>query len=525
VKPLPKIKPVSEMIIEQFEDLTIRILLIAATLSIIAGIATKGWSTGWIEGVSIYFAVLLIVSLTLGNDYMKNRQFLKLIEQVKDIEVSVIRGQHGTTAPVNVWNLVVGDIVMIEAGMRVPADCLLIEGLDVEVDEAYYNDEETKIVKKRVATPEDKSEFEMSREAEKNAWNPDPFLLSNTLITKGIGKAVVLAVGNLSQRGMKEASRELEDEAITPLQEKLERIASQIGKYGIYSAAAIFAVMTLHLIIKILFTNAKMLDGATLTSILKFFTIAVTIVMVAVPEGLPLAVSISAAYSLDKMKHQSLLVKNIEAMERMGQIDNICTGKTGTLTQNDMYVTDFYADGVDVCNDKPQILRQGVISNDCLNILIEGILYNCDSRIEMSDDALYQPEGNSTECGLLRFLQYNDYPIHEMIRRKSKRILAIVPFDSNRKREVVAVRHPDDDDLVRIYYKGAPEEIIYRSTQQYYSGRINDMSEDDQTHLLTQIVINKFAKSGNRTFAYAYKDMSYDDFDILMRDNNGFQTE
>jgi len=318
------------MVKDQLDDFTIRVLLIAATISIIIGVSTSEDGSGWVEGTSIYFACLLIISLQTLNDYFKNRQFIKLLEQIKDVEVSAIRGQHGTTSPVINWDLVVGDIINIEAGMRIPADCVLIEGLDVVVDEDYYYNGVNTFVPKLVATADNKDS------------NPDPFLRSNCLVTEGVGKAVVLAVGNLSQRGKMEANRKFEEEPITKLQEKLERIGSQVGKYGIYSALIIFFMFTGRKVIDILFTDSTILSGSTITALISYFILGITIIMVVVPEGLPLSVSISGAFSLDKMKEKQLLVKRLEATEKMGCVGHICTGKTGTLTQEDMKVSQIY---------------------------------------------------------------------------------------------------------------------------------------------------------------------------------------
>lgn len=176
-------------------------LAIAAFLTIITGMVANGPKWGWIEGVSIYFAILIIVTLTSLNDWVKDKQFVKLQSLVKDEDIAVIRGKHGATQSVNIYKLVVGDIILLETGARVPADCLLIDGQDITVDETMYYEDNKKATKKNPAT-------------EDNA-RADPFLLSNTLIATGTGKAVVLVVGEQSRRGIHE--EKLDTQSKTPL--------------------------------------------------------------------------------------------------------------------------------------------------------------------------------------------------------------------------------------------------------------------------------------------------------------------
>lgn len=138
----------------------------------------------WVEGASIYFAVALIALFTSAADYMKNKQFIKLHDEIKNEETSVIRGQYGLSQPCKVFDIVVGDIILVEAGSRIPADCILIEGNDITVDEAYYNEKKETIVKKTLSTG-----------AESHRDNPDPFLLTKSLVMTGSGRALVCAVG------------------------------------------------------------------------------------------------------------------------------------------------------------------------------------------------------------------------------------------------------------------------------------------------------------------------------------------
>ena len=174
--------------------------------------------------------------------------------------------------------------------------------------------------------------------------NPDCFLLSQTLVMGGIGKAVVCCVGKHSRRHEveKEILNAPPEDPDTPLAEKLETIGGQLGMYGIYGALLIFAIFLAHQILVLLFSDRGLYDKETLTDFLNSLTLFVTIIAVAVPEGLPLAVSISLAYSVDKMEDEKILAKALEAPEAMGGVEEVCTGKTGTLTKNEMKVARFF---------------------------------------------------------------------------------------------------------------------------------------------------------------------------------------
>ena len=145
-------------------------------------------------------------------------------------------------------------------------------------------------------------------------------------------------------------------------------------------------------------------------------------VIVSVPEGLPLAVSISLAYSVDRMKNDNILVKNLTAPEKMGGVNEICTGKTGTLTKNDMQVKAFYTQTHLIKNDFKNTFLNCDLFEHVVEAIKECIVWNCEARVEVDNNALYKPVGNGTECGLIKFLQQNGIPVHELIRHKEGRI-------------------------------------------------------------------------------------------------------
>lgn len=263
------------------------------------------------------------MSLTSLNDWIKDKQFVRLQSSVKDEDIAVIRGKHGATQSINIYELVAGDVVLLETGSRIPADCLLVEGTDITVDEKIYaSGAESPIVRKNVATPENVDSL------------PDPFLLSETLIASGSGKAVVCCVGAKSRRGVKQPK--LDTTTKTPLQRKLENLGSVFTKWGLYGSLAILLANVVNFTIKFTAIDDYKAKPASeiIDEIVEMLTLSITVIIVAVPEGLPLAITLSLAYSVMRMKDDGVLVRNLESPEVMGRVDEIVTGKTATLTSN-----------------------------------------------------------------------------------------------------------------------------------------------------------------------------------------------
>ena len=255
---------------------------------------------------------------------MKDKNFVKLQSKIKNEEISVVRGKFGATQSINVYKLVVGDIILLETGCRIPADSVLIEGQDITVDETYYYNDNRRATVKTVVTEQNMGE------------NPDSILLSNTLLASGSGKAVVCAVGARSRRGIKEDK--LDTTSKTPLQSKLQNLGGTFTKWALIAAAVILVAYLVNFILRIS-TMAKYRTAAhIIEDVAECFTLAITIVMVAVPEGLPLAIVLSLAYSVLRMKKDGVLVRNLNSPEVMGRVEEICTGKTGTLTTGEMKV-------------------------------------------------------------------------------------------------------------------------------------------------------------------------------------------
>jgi Ca2+-transporting ATPase len=401
---------------EALDDKILFYLAVAALFTIITGMVEDP-ATGWLPGFSIYIAILVIVLVTAWNDWNKDKLFVNLQSDIKNEYVTVIRGKQGTTSSINIYDLNVGDVALLEAGCRIPADCIMIEGQDVTVDEARYNnDHQSQVMVKNVATKENLFSY------------PDPFLISGTIMNTGACKVVVAAVGKFSRRGITE--EKLDTETKTPLQKRLENLAARFTKWGVIAALMIAVATAINTVVTVsINSNAGWVYF--FKAISKIITNILIIIMVAVPEGLPMTIAISLAFSVKRMIDDGILVKNLESPEMMGSVTEICTGKTGTLTYGDgMTVEMFYTQSREIKNNRDNTFLNCDLDEETVKLIKESILFNCSAHIEMNDEAMFEARGNGTEVGLINFLQANDIDVNTFMKQKNCRIEAVVPFDA-----------------------------------------------------------------------------------------------
>ena len=314
--------PFFEILLEALSDTTLLILVAAATTSLVIGVITEP-EDGWIEGTAIFIAVGAVSMISAGNDYTKQLQFRALEDaSAKDEKCGVLRDDRKDVIPVN--ELVVGDVLILQAGDQIPADCVIFDTQSLcKSNEASLTGEPDDLAKSR---------------------DVDPFLLSSCHVIDVAGqecRAMIIAVGKNSQWG--KIKGKLASESVnTPLQEKLEAMTQQIGLIGMGAALGTFLALTIRIWAEHGGnpTQREIVDG-----FVHAFIMAVTIVVVAIPEGLPLAVTISLAYSTKKMYTDNCFIRVLAACETMGNATNICSDKTGTLTENKMAVVEgWFAD-------------------------------------------------------------------------------------------------------------------------------------------------------------------------------------
>jgi Ca2+-transporting ATPase len=500
-----------ELIWDALGDTTLRILLAAAIVSLIIGLAVpkkylppdEQDGNSWIEGVSILGTVCAVVLVTSFQEWEKQKQFRELEKAKNNFKVKVVRG--GVETQIETNDVLVGDVVILDTGDQVPADGLFIQGFDLAIDESS-----------------------MTGENDSKKKNVDhPFLISGTRVTDGVGRMLVLCTGMNSKYGVLMAAMN-EESADTPLQERLDKLAGMIGIIGTCAAVATFIALMIFWIVKV--SKVKW-EWAFLIDWVGFFIQAVTIIVVAVPEGLPLAVTISLAYSMKQMMDDQNLVRRLAACETMGGATTICSDKTGTLTENRMTVVEGWISGKSF-KDIPLKRKLDPFSHQ---VLSEGISINSKAIVNYSDAGNPDFIGNKTECALLVFVKaslnvdYNEVrdslEIAKLYTFSSarKRMSTIVPLGGSDKRKSTSrssgmepatssSRLNGSNKPYRLYCKGASEIILARCTTQLDENGNTIPLPASQIKTMEKS-IDSMAEKGLRTLTLAFKDVDHADYE------------
>mmetsp|Transcript_5216 Transcript_5216/g.8033 ORF Transcript_5216/g.8033 Transcript_5216/m.8033 type:complete len:1046 (-) Transcript_5216:76-3213(-) len=461
---------------ESFEDSTVIVLVVSAVVSLAVGLY-ESLATGWIEGSAILAAVIIVAVVTATNNYMKEIQFRKLNDVKDDVFIPVIREKE--ICNLSIRELVVGDVVRLNAGDKVPADGVLIDGSDVSCDESALTGESDARCKEREAVG-------------------DPFLVSGSTLLTGCCTMLVTAVGPNSRWGKIKAALTTENDP-TPLQEKLTTLADQIGYGGMAAAAATFLAM---IAVYFLFPQYRDPNLNIFEVVLKAFIMAVTIVVVAVPEGLPLAVTLSLAFSTQKMMEDNNLIRVLAACETMGNATNICSDKTGTLTQNKMTVVEAWIDGF----HHTTVPSVDDLSEAVVDTLSEGIAVNTTATLIPKDNVDWEVVGNKTEGALLMFLQRNLGKEYLTLREygfRSTRGDKLITFNSQRKCMSVIQNHQT---VHRVLCKGAAEVIVAKCSKYSTStGVAKTLTKKVSADI--DAAITKMTQGALRVVALAHKEV------------------
>ncbi|XP_055504235.1 plasma membrane calcium-transporting ATPase 2 isoform X6 [Leucoraja erinacea] len=548
--PPKKPKTFLQLIWEALQDVTLIILELAAIISLglsfyqppgersemcgsaAGGVEDEGESdAGWIEGAAILLSVICVVFVTAFNDWSKEKQFRGLQSRIEqEQKFSVVRG--GQVNQISVSEIVTGDIAQIKYGDLLPADGVLIQGNDLKIDESSLTGESDHVRK---------------------SADKDPMLLSGTHVMEGSGKMVVTAVGVNSQTGIiftllgagteeeekKDKKAKKQDGAAamemqplksaeggdgeekekrkggsakkekSVLQGKLTKLAVQIGKAGLVMSAITVIILVLYFAIDtFVIQKLQWLPECTPVYIqffVKFFIIGVTVLVVAVPEGLPLAVTISLAYSVKKMMKDNNLVRHLDACETMGNATAICSDKTGTLTTNRMTVVQAY-----ICDAHyKEVPEPDALPAKSLDILVNAISLNSAYTSKIlppeKDVGLPRQVGNKTECGLLGFVLdlKRDYQAVRDLTPEEK-LYKVYTFNSERKSMSTVIRMQDGS--FRMYSKGASEIVLKKCSNVLNSAGEPRMFRPRDRDEMVKKVIEPMACDGLRTICIAYRD-------------------
>ncbi|KAL2835528.1 hypothetical protein BJY01DRAFT_223458 [Aspergillus pseudoustus] len=488
-----------------YNDKIIILLTIAAIISLSLGIyetVDEGHGVDWIEGVAIVVAIAIVTLVTALNDWQKERQFAKLNKRNNDREVKAVRS--GKVVMISIFDITVGDVLHLEPGDSVPADGVLISGHGIKCDESSATGESDQMKKT--------DGFEVSRQIVDGTATKklDPFMISGSKVLEGVGTYLVTSVGKFSTYGRILMSLQ-ESNDPTPLQVKLGRLANWIGWLGSSAAIVLFFALLFRFI-----ANLSSNPGSSAAKGKEFVDIlivAVTVIVVAIPEGLPLAVTLALAFATTRMVKENNLVRVLRACETMGNATVICSDKTGTLTQNKMTVVAgtlgskgfSYNHGEESTSTSAAELFK-TCPHEARDLLVKSIALNS-TAFEEEKDGLKEFIGSKTEVALLQLAR--DYlGMDVTTERASATIVQLVPFDSARKC-MGAVYHVAEGQY-RLLVKGAAEIMVEtcstRVNTDSGSLRIAMANNEDKQQILD--TIEGYAKKSLRTIGLVYKDFS-----------------
>lgn len=527
--PAKKGKTLLQLMWITYNDKVLMLLSAAAVISLAIGIYqtyapkepgadpkhSRAKAVEWIEGVAIIGAILIVVIVGSLNDFSKERQFARLNQKKQDRVVRAIRS--GKTIELSVFDILVGDVLHLEPGDLIPVDGVLIDGFNVKCDESQATGE-SDIIRKR---PSD--EVYAAIENHESLKKMDPFIQSGARVMEGVGTFLVTSTGIFSSYGKTLMSLN-EDPEITPLQSKLNIIAEYIAKLG--GAAGLVLFITLF--IKFLVALPKMPSTVTPAEkgrqFLDIFIVVVTIIVVAVPEGLPLAVTLALAFATTRMLKDNNLVRHLKACEVMGNASTICSDKTGTLTQNKMQVvagtvgtTHRYGAAPVPTNaaepESPVEMEREISIQEHVaslhpsvkDLILKSISLNS-TAFEGDVDGEMTFIGSKTETALLILAKEHLAMGPVSQERANAKILHVVPFDSGRK--CMGVVAELENGRARLYIKGASEIMLEKCTQVIRdpsAGLTTAPLTDDNRDTIKRL-IETYARGSLRTIGLIYRD-------------------
>ena len=463
--------------LEKFEDPIIRILLIAWLLSMVISCVhcwgpEKAGFSAFLEPIGIFFAIVLASGIGFIFEVKAARAFEVLNTVNDDVMVTVKR--DGRVQEISRKEVVVGDIVILNTGDEVPADGVLLQSQSLQINESTLTGEPM------IAKTTVEADFD------EEATYPSNKVLRSTTVVDGNGIMRVELVGDATEYGKVNQGAQIENGIDTPLQVQLKRLAGVISKLGYAAAGITFLLLSC----KTFFSGGDISTMSIVSSMLHNFMIAVTLIVVSVPEGLPMSVTLSLALSMNRMLKANNLVRKMHACETMGAATVICTDKTGTLTQNKMQVheSNFFA------------LENQVLGNDTVSALVkEGIAVNATANLNREDGDV-KTIGNPTEAALLLWLDKQGVDYNPL--REQAKVLSRLTFSTERKYMATVVKSAALGKNV-LYVKGAPEIVLSNCVRVEMPG--NTFAGVDEQRPAVEAKLLEYQCMAMRTLGFAYQ--------------------
>ena len=432
----PKKESIWKLFFEKFQDPIIKILLLTLALSVAVSLyqyfSGAAGANVLLEPLGIFIAVLLATTVGFAFEMSANRKFDELNKAKDEEKVTVMR--NGFITQIERKEVVVGDLVFVNPGDEIPADGTLIEAVALQLNESSLTGEPMarKTVKEEEFNPE--------------ATYPSNYVCRGCTVIDGSGIFVVEKVGDATEWGKVYRGAQIDNKVRTPLNEQLDRLGHTItiASYIIAGLIIVFRIL-----MYLVFDDGQVFEWVDFARyLLNTVMIAVTLIVVAVPEGLPMSVTLSLALSMHRMLETNNMVRKMHACETMGASTVICTDKTGTLTQNKMRVKEFKIYG----------LHDNKLDDSHTSMLIkEGVAMNSTAFLDFSNKQEAKAVGNPTEAALLMWLFENN--IDYISYRDHTKIIKQVPF-STKYKYMATIVATDDPDVLLMYVKGAPELVL-----------------------------------------------------------------
>lgn len=471
------------MFLATFEDLMLKILLISAVVSLILTSCfppnDKRSIEDYIDTISIFIAVLIVSIVQATTNYSQQKSFLEINKLKNEYPVSVIRG--GVEKQIMNTEVVAGDILVIKNGDKVAGDGIYISGNNLKINNSQETGESEAV--------------SVSKEK--------PFILGGGAVELGDAHVLIVAVGPNSQSGRRMLDiQQLNEEAEqSPLEKKLDKVAVLLTYIGLTGSLLIFIILLIFWVIDVIDwkRSAGRFKGKWINDLIQKFMVAVSLFICAVPEGLPLAVTLSLSFSMKKMMKDKNFVRHLKSCETMGGATTICSDKTGTLTENKMTVVRFGMDGKEF-DRKPEL------SKKVKNLLFESIAINTTAHKSMveNEDGSFKEVliGSSSECALLNFIKTYDADF-EQIRKDNPKVHTNEFTSARKKMSTIIMKN----DVGRSYVKGAPD-FVLRTCTRYLTVDGKEKELNEKALRRFKKTIESFADQALRTLLIAYTDIN-----------------